>query len=217
MKVKAKEVILVPKTARTFTLIPGQLGAVPTAIRDRIIALNVGTYTICLGDTRKKFEPWKVLQALDQDLRCGNFSTVEIMRQVGGSKKYERVIFHGKGTMSRVTKESETHTEDFVPYSWYMSKTGHRNIVFDNEAVLRDCLDAMDLTEKAEKQSISICFTLDYAEVCSTTKRGHVLAGMKIIVTDSDSQEIRLLDVAIKLHFHLVFRFRCSWHIIDRG
>jgi len=61
MKVKSKEVILVPKTARTFTLIPGQLGAVPTTIRDRIIALNVGMYTVCLGDTvTVKNKPYKI-------------------------------------------------------------------------------------------------------------------------------------------------------------
>ena len=144
-----------------------------------------GYDTIFLGQARKKFEPWKVLQALDQDSRCGNFSTVEIMRQVEGLKKYERGIFHGKSAMSRVANELETHAEDYVPYSCYVSETGHRNIAFDNEAVLRNCLDAMGLTEKAEKQCVSICFTLDYAEVCSTTKRGHVLAGMKIIDKDA--------------------------------
>ena len=129
-----------------------------------------GYDTIFLGQARKKFEPWKVLQALDQDSRCGNFSTVEIMRQVEGLKKYERGIFHGKSAMSRVANELETHADDYVPYSCYLSESGHRNIAFDNEAVLRNCLDAMGLTEKAEKQCVSICFTLDYAEVYSTTK-----------------------------------------------
>ena len=107
------------------------------------------------------------------------------MRQVEGLTKYERGIFHGKSAMSGVVKVLETHAKDFVTYSCYISETGHRNIAFDNEAVLRNCLDAMDLTKKAEKQSVSICFTLDYAEVCSTTKRGHVLAGMKIIDKDA--------------------------------
>ena len=49
-----------------------------------------GHNEVFLGQARKKFEPWRVLQALDQDSRCGNFSTVEIMRDVEGLKKYER-------------------------------------------------------------------------------------------------------------------------------
>ena len=55
-----------------------------------------GYNTVFLGQARKKFEPWRVLQALDQDSRCGNFSTVEIMRDVEGLKKYERVCSMGK-------------------------------------------------------------------------------------------------------------------------
>ena len=107
------------------------------------------------------------------------------MRQVEGLERYERGVFHGKSAMSRVAKVLEKHADDIVPYECYISETGHRNIAFDNEAVLRNCLDAMGLTKKAETQSVSICFTLDYAEVCSTTKRGHVLAGMKIIDKDA--------------------------------
>ena len=115
-----------------------------------------GYDTVFLGQARKKFEPWRALQALDQDSRCGNFSTVEIMRDVEGLKKYERGVFHGKSAMSRVAKVLETHAEDFVPYECYVSETGHRNIAFNNEAVLRHCLEAMGLTKKAEIGSISI-------------------------------------------------------------
>ena len=43
------------------------------------------------------------------------------------------------------------------------------------------------------------------------------LNGMKVIITDGDSQEIKLLDAAIKSHFPKVVRLRCAWHIIDRG
>ena len=39
---------------------------------------------------RDVFAPWKVLKALDQDDSCGNFLTVEIMRQVEGLSKYGR-------------------------------------------------------------------------------------------------------------------------------
>ena len=42
----------------------------------------------------------------------------------------------------------------------------------------------MSMLEKAEGGSVSICFTLDFAEVCSTIKMGHVLAGIKIIDKD---------------------------------
>ena len=138
-----------------------------------------------LGLARKNFEPWRVLQALDQDSRCGNFSTVEIMRDVEGLEKYERGVFHGKSAMSRVAAMLDQHADKYVPYSCYVSETGHRNIAFNYEAVLRNCLLSMGLLEKAEGGSVSICFTLDFAEVCSTTKRGHVLAGMKIIDKDA--------------------------------
>ena len=49
-----------------------------------------GYDTVFLGQARKKFEPWRVLQALDQDSRCGNFSTVEIMRDVEGGFPWEK-------------------------------------------------------------------------------------------------------------------------------
>ena len=144
-----------------------------------------GYKELSLGLARKKFEPWRVLQALDQDSRCGNFSTVEIMRDVEGLEKYERGVFHGKSAMSRVAFMLEDEANKYVPYSCYVSETGHRNIAFDYEAVVRNCLLSMGLLEKAEGGSVSICFTLDFAEVCSTTKRGHVLAGIKIIDKDA--------------------------------
>ena len=124
-----------------------------------------GYNIVFLGQARKNFEPWRVLQALDQDSRCGNFSTTEIMRDMEGLKKYERGVFRRKSAMSRVAKVLDPYAEDVVPYEWYVSKTGHRNITFDNEAVLRHYLDPMGLTKKAESGSVSICFTLDFAEV----------------------------------------------------
>jgi hypothetical protein len=61
MRVKSKEVILVPKNARTFTLMPGDRGAVATEVGDRIIALDTGQYTICKGDViNVKKKPYKV-------------------------------------------------------------------------------------------------------------------------------------------------------------
>ena len=66
-----------------------------------------------------------------------------------------------------------------------MSKTGHRNIAFDYESVLSNWLNAIGLLEKAESRCVSVCFTSDFVEVHSTTKRGHVLAGLKIIDKDA--------------------------------
>ena len=107
------------------------------------------------------------------------------MRDVEGLEKYERGVFHGKTAMSRVANELEVFADKHVSYDCYTSETGHRNISFDYEAVLRNCLLAMGLLDKAERGSVSVCFTLDFAEVCSTTKRGHVLAGLKIIDKDA--------------------------------
>ena len=65
-----------------------------------------------------------------------------------------------------------------------MSETCHINIVFDCEAVIKNCLLPMGLLEKAEGGSISICFTVDFVEICTTTKRGRVLVGIQIIDKD---------------------------------
>ena len=86
--------------------------------------------------------------------------------------------------MSCVALMLEKASEKYVPYICYFSGTGHGNIELDYEAVLRNCLSSMSLLKKAEVGSVFICFTLDFAEICSTTKRGHVLAGMKIINKD---------------------------------
>ena len=115
------------------------------------------------------------------------------MRDVEGLAKYERGGFHGKTAMSRVAKELEVFTDKYVSYDCYTSETGHRNISFDYEAVLRNCLLAMGLLDKAESCSVSVCFTLDFAEVCSTTKRGHVLAGLRIIYKDATHPRLKLL------------------------
>ena len=53
MKVKSKEAIYVPKNARTFSIMPGALGAFPTFIDKKIVSLDLGNYTIYLGDTIK--------------------------------------------------------------------------------------------------------------------------------------------------------------------
>ena len=74
--------------------------------------------------------------------------------------------------MSRVAKKLETYAEDYISYECYVSATGHSNIAFDCESVLVIFLKAMGLLEKIESGCISICFTLDFAEVRSITKMG---------------------------------------------
>ena len=90
-------------------------------------------------------------------------------------------MFPGKSTISRRAKELERFAEDYVPYKCYRSSTNHRNIKFKYENVLRHVLSALSLTEKAKTEAMEIAFTIDYAHVCSTIDRGHVLAGVKII------------------------------------
>ena len=58
-----------------------------------------GYNEVFLGQVRKKCEPWRVLQALNQESRCGNIFTVEVMRDVEGLEKYERGFFHGKSAV----------------------------------------------------------------------------------------------------------------------
>ena len=47
----------------------------------------------------------------------------------------------------------------------------------------------MGLLDKDELGSVSVCFTLDFVEVCSTTRRVYILAGLKII--DKDTTHLR--------------------------
>ena len=51
----------------------------------------------------------------------------------------------------------------------------------------------MVLLEKVESGYVSICFTLDFSEVCSTTKRGCVLTGLKIIDKDTTHPKTKKL------------------------
>ena len=121
---------------------------------------GIGGYnTVFWGIVRKSLDNWRVLQALDQDYRCGNLSTVGIMWDVEGLERYERGVFHGKIAISRVAKKLEAFAEDYVSYECYVSETGHRNIDFDYESVLMNFLKDMILMEKVESECVSICFT----------------------------------------------------------
>ena len=94
-------------------------------------------------------------------------------------------MFPGKSTISRRAHELERADQAIFPYKSYRSTTGHRNIKFKYENVLRQVLSALGLTEKARTEPVEIAFTIDYAQVCSTTNRGHVLAGVKIVDRDT--------------------------------
>ena len=133
----------------------------------------------------QKFIAWKILKGLDLDDHAGNFGTVEILRGVEGLEGYQRGIFPGRSTISNRANELEKHADSIVPYKCYESETGHRNIRFKYENVLRHALTSLSLSEKAETTSVTICFTVDYAEVCKTSKRGHVLGGIKIVDIDA--------------------------------
>ena len=89
---------------------------------------------------------------------------MEITRDAEGLKYCERGGFHSKSTMSRVAKELEVCAADYVVFELHVLLTSHQNIAFDSESVLRNCLFAMSLLEKVECGSVSLCFTLDFAE-----------------------------------------------------
>lgn len=85
------------------------------------------------------------------------------------------MFIHGNSAMLRVTDMLEEYTEDYIHYSYYVSETGHQNIAFECEAILKFLL------EEAEGGSVSICFILNFVEVYSITKRGNILTGTKSI------------------------------------
>ena len=88
----------------------------------------------------------------------------------GGAGKYEQGAFQSKTAMPRVAKELEVFVDKYVSYDCYISETGHRNISFDYEAVLRKCLLAMSLLYKPECYSVSVCFTLDFQRSAAQPK-----------------------------------------------
>ena len=53
--------------------------------------------------------------------------------------------------------------------------------------------------------------------VCPALLGQETLDDVNIVLTDGDSQQILMLENAIKLYFPDTYRGRCSWHIIDRG
>ena len=98
-------------------------------------------------------------------------------------------IFPGKLSMSRKAKELEKYAEKYAPFICYKSDIGHKNIAFQYEDVLRHTLLSLGLLEKAKHTSISVCFTLDFAEVCKTSKMGHVLGGAKVVDVETKHPE----------------------------
>ena len=53
-------------------------------------------------------------------------------------EKYERGRSMGKGAISKVANKLEEYTHYYIPFGQYVSETGHKNIVFDYESVLRN-------------------------------------------------------------------------------
>ena len=107
------------------------------------------------------------------DDRTGNFGTVEILRNVEKLESYEIGIFPASSTMSNRACQLNSFADRHVPLHCYTSVTGHKNIAFDYESVTRQVLLACSLLEKATTSSVFVAFTLDYAEICKTAKRGH--------------------------------------------
>lgn len=87
--------------------------------------------------------------------------------------------FGSKSIKLSVAKELEGVARLHVIFEQYVSGTDQNNIKFDDESVLKEYFSVMGLLEKAKREFFFICFTFDFAEICSTTKRGHALAGMK--------------------------------------
>ena len=133
----------------------------------------------------KKFTAWKILRGLDLDDHSGNYGTVEILREVEGVEYYKRGVFPASSTMSNRGRELNRFADRFVPFKCFRSSTGHRNIAFHYEKVVREILRGLGLLEKAEMTSVSVCFTLDFAEICKHSRLGHVLGGIKIVDVDT--------------------------------
>ena len=147
---------------------------------------------------KTKFKAWKLLRGLDMDDRTGNFGTVEILRNVEELESYKRGIFPDSSTMSNRARQLNLFSDRHVPYHCYTSVTGHKNIAFDYESVTRQVLFACGLLQKAITSSVFVAFTLDYAEICKTSKRGHVLGGIKIVDMDTKvpGSDIPMFNVA---------------------
>ena len=132
---------------------------------------------------KKTFPAWKVLKEIDLHNRSANFSTVELLRKVEGVKVYGRGMFTSSSTLSNRCKELETYASTIIPFKEFTSVGKNLNIIFDYEKILTVALQSLGLYEKASKDGVEIAFTLDYAQICK--RRGHVLAGIKIVDKDA--------------------------------
>lgn len=101
------------------------------------------------------------------------------------------MYFHGKTAISRVANTLEEFADKCVFYKCYISDAARRNILFDYKDMLRNCLLAMCLLDKAQYGSVFIYFALDFTEVYSTTRRGYILAGHKIIDKDATHPKVK--------------------------
>ena len=109
----------------------------------------------------------------------------EILRNVEELELYERGVFLASSTMSNRAQHLNLSADRHIPYHCYTLVTGYNNIVFDYESVTREVLSVCGLLEKITTSSVFVAFTLDYVDICKTSKMGHVLGGINIVDMDT--------------------------------
>lgn len=92
-----------------------------------------------------------------------------------------RDVFHGNTTMSRMANDLEKLSTIMYPITLFIRYWPQKYCIFDYAAVLRHSVISIGMFDKVECGSVCMCSTLDFAEVCSTTKIWHVLTGLKTI------------------------------------
>ena len=135
---------------------------------------------------KEKFPAWKILREVDLDGGAStNFGTVDVLRKMEDLPKYKRGMFPSSSTIGNRASALEKFADKYVPFVESVSEDGNLQIVFDYESVLRCALTALGLLEKAVAGGVELVFTLDYAQYCK--KRGHILAGCKIVDREARS------------------------------
>ena len=126
----------------------------------------------CVWVGNKKITAWNILRD-----HSGNLGTVERFREVEGVEYYERGVFPARFTMGNRAIDLNSFTDCFVPYKYFRSTTGYRNITFHYEKVVHELWCDLGLLDKTAMTSVSICFTLDISYIYKHSRCCHVLGG----------------------------------------
>jgi hypothetical protein len=134
------------------------------------------------------FVPWKVLQSEDLAIHGGiNFKGIETLRQVEQLQPHQQGFLPSRSSLQACSvKLHEKVGQHLIPFKKVENASGEM-FLFDPEKMVRFLLKTFQLHEKAQREPVEMCITLDGAQL--TKDLCHLTFGIKI--TDCDAIDPR--------------------------